>query len=241
MGGQAPDRSAAAGAAKLTNIHARTFLLLLTALAPMAWGADAPTTSSTAPAPLAVLKIDAFKHYVDHFNTMEDEFAVNMIPNAAAWDWMAANVPAFECPDKDLEEIYWYRWWVYRKALKKMPDYIALTEFIQRNPASSAVGHHVMESRWVRDNLYGDQVLLYWLRGTEGQPHDRRNYSGWTIWAAWQRYLVNKDKDFLVGMLDDCIAYYQGWERDRMNPDGSFWQFDVRDAMEESISGSRTQ
>ena len=30
------------------------------------------------------------------------------------------------------------------------------------------------------------------------------------------------------------------WEAERGRPDGLFWQFDVRDGMEESISGSRT-
>ena len=31
------------------------------------------------------------------------------------------------------------------------------------------------------------------------------------------------------------------WEEERLNADGLFWQFDVRDGMEESISGSRTK
>jgi hypothetical protein len=187
-----------------------------------------------------VLNLDTFKHYADHFNTMEDEFAINLIPNDKSWEWMSQNVPAFECPDKDLEEVYWFRWWVYRKALKQMPDHIAMTEFIKRNPVSSAVGHHIMESRWVRDPKYGQEIILYWLSTKNGPAHDRLSFSGWTIWAAYQRYLVNQDRAFLLGMLDDFVRYYQGWERIRGNPDGSFWQFDVRDAMEESISGSRT-
>jgi neutral trehalase len=32
---------------------------------------------------------------------------------------------------------------------------------------------------------------------------------------------------------------YREWEQEKQLPDGMFWQFDVRDAMEESISGSR--
>jgi len=196
------------------------------------------STTATHAQPV-VLKFDSYRHYVDHFNQMEDEFVTNLVSNSQSWDWMVKNVPAFECPDKELEEIYWYRWWCYRKALKQMDGQVAMTEFIRRNPVSSAVGHHLMESRWVRDKKYGDEILLYWLRG-KGVPNDKLNYSGWTIWAAYQRYLVNGDKEFLVRMLDDFIRYYQSWETNRMNPDGSFWQFDVRDAMEESISGSRT-
>lgn len=227
---------AASGAAA----HAGSLLLFVvlacaSASAQPTQPASVPTTGTT-----AVLRLDDFKHHVDRFNTMEDEFVVNMIPNDQAWAWMARNVPAFECPDAAIEEIYWYRWWVYRKALKQMPGgQLSVTEFIKRNPISSAVGHQVMEGRWLREPRYGDDLLRYWLRGDDGTPKDKRTYSGWTVWAAYQRYLVNGDREFLVGMLPDFVAYYEAWERDRLNPDGSFWQFDVRDAMEESISGSR--
>src|SRR5579864_5027329 len=59
----------------------------------------------------AVLNFDDLRHYVDHFNSMEDENVATLISNAQAWEWMKRNVPAFECPDKAFEEIYWYRWW----------------------------------------------------------------------------------------------------------------------------------
>src|SRR5262245_38162966 len=80
--------------------------------------------------PARVLTTDAFKRYIEHFNEMENENVVNLIPNARAWEWMKKNVPAFECPDKDFEEIYWYRWWTYRKHIRQFPDSIALTEFL---------------------------------------------------------------------------------------------------------------
>jgi hypothetical protein len=36
------------------------------------------------------------------------------------------------------------------------------------------------------------------------------------------------------------VADYRVWEQERQLPSGMFWQYDVRDGMEESISGSRT-
>jgi hypothetical protein len=190
--------------------------------------------------PARVLRADAFKHYVDHFNKMEKENVANLIPNAQSWEWMRDNVPAFECPDKDFEEIYWYRWWTYRKHIRQFPDSIAITEFLTyKNPVSSAVGHHLLEGRWLHDNRYLDQDTLYWLRGTGGKPHDVHKYSSWTVWAAYQRFLVNQDKAFVVDLLDDFLRDYHGWEEERRNAEGLFWQYDVRDAMEESISGSR--
>jgi hypothetical protein len=35
------------------------------------------------------------------------------------------------------------------------------------------------------------------------------------------------------------VADYRSWEKEQQRPDGLFWQADVRDAMEESISGGR--
>ncbi len=201
----------------------------------------APEETEKARQPTRVLAVDAFQHYVEHFNKMEEENVVNLIPNARAWEWMKENVPAFECPDKDFEEIYWYRWWTYRKHIRQFPDYIAITEFLTYpRPVSSAVGHHLLEGRWLHNNHYLNQDILYWLHGTDGKPHDRQKYSSWTVWAAYQRFLVNQDREFLVARLDDFLRDYQEWERKRQGPEGLFWQYDVRDAMEESISGSRT-
>ena len=56
--------------------------------------------------PTVVLKTEAFKHYVDAFNRNDDEQMVGQVPNAAAWEWMKANVPFFESSDKSIEETY---------------------------------------------------------------------------------------------------------------------------------------
>ena len=47
------------------------------------------------------------------------------------------------------------------------------------------------------------------------------------------------DKQFLVDLLDDLVADYRVWVTERGRPDGMFWQHDVKDGMEESISGGR--
>jgi len=65
-----------------------------------------------------VLKAAGFKHYVDYFNKMEDENIVQAIPNAQSWDWMQQNIPLFECPQQNFEEIFYYRWWTLRKHIK---------------------------------------------------------------------------------------------------------------------------
>lgn len=195
-----------------------------------------------------VLKPEAFSHYVDYFNTMEPEGVVNAIPNAAAWDWMRKNVPLWECPDPWFQEIYYFRWWTYRKHIVQTPQGYVLTEFITHvshagvyNTISCAVGHHLNEGRWLRDPEYLDDYTKFWFTGAPGgkpEPHFHK-YSGWVEWAAYQRYLVTGDPKILIDLLPAFLADYQQWETEQKQPSGLFWQYDVRDGMEESISGSR--
>jgi hypothetical protein len=194
--------------------------------------------------PLALLKPEAFAHHIAYFNAMEDEPVVNVVPNTEAWTWLQTRVPFFECADRDVEEIYWFRWWAVRKHLRKDPSgHFVFTEFVNRaKPVSSALGHHLMEGRWLRDQTFHDDDVLYWLRGNNGGPQDHlHRFSSWLEFALWQRWLVTQDTATLVGLLDDLVRDFNRWEKEQQLPNGAFWQFDVRDAMEESISGSRTK
>jgi DUF1680 family protein len=201
---------------------------------------------SHAPA-LFILDAQAFKHHVDFFNGMEPENIVNYVPNQQSWAWMKDNVPFFECPDQDFEQIYYFRWWTFRKHLKKTPDGFVFTEFLDKvshsgkyNTISCALGHHIYEGSWLRDQRYIDEYARFWYVGEKGglQPHLRK-YSNWAAWALYRRSLVNQDTAFLTSLLDAFIADYQGWVRERGAENGLFWQYDVRDGMEESISGAR--
>ncbi|HUJ09213.1 MAG TPA: MFS transporter [Verrucomicrobiae bacterium] len=197
---------------------------------------------------LQILKPDSFAHYVEHFNAMENENWTNYVSNAASWDWLQQNIPFFECPDRNIEEMYYFRWWSFRKHLVKTPFGFVLTEFLTPvkhagiyNTISCAAGHHLMEGRWLRDQRYLDDYTLFWLRGNDGKPQKHfHKYSSWFAAAVYQRYLVNHDQKFLDRLLNDLAADYRTWEQERQATNGLFWQYDVRDGMEESISGSRT-
>jgi hypothetical protein len=196
-----------------------------------------------------VLKYDNFSHYVEYFNTMEDENIVQAIPNAKASEWMKVNIPLFECPQQNFEEIFYYRWWTLRKHIKKTEKGFVFTEFlVQRSYAdkynliSSGLGHHIYESRWLHTKKYMDDNIHVWYRGNEGKPLKKlRFYSGWNEDAIYNRFLVNGDREFVIDLLPDMEANYKGWEAERMREDGLFWQYDVRDAMEETISGGRNE
>jgi hypothetical protein len=187
-----------------------------------------------------VLNPGTFSDYVVHFNTMEDENVTNFVSNAQSWNWLQKEIPLFECPDREVEEMYYFRWWSFRKHFEQTTNGFVFTEFLTRvTPVSSALGHQIAEGRWLHDQNYLNDYVRYWLHD-ENSRQQLHKYSSWLEDALWQRYLVTGDKRFLVSLLDDLTRDYRQWEQERLTINGLFWQYDVRDAMEESISGSRT-
>ncbi len=187
-----------------------------------------------------VLDRSLFKAYVDKFNAYDDERVVNHIDNRSAWPWLEHTIPFFECPDKEIEETYDFRWWTYRKHITATPDGFVVTEFLppvpwskKHNTIACAAGHHFYEGRWLHNPQYLDEYALFWFR-RGGEP---RNYSLWAADALYARYLVNQDKEFITGLLPDLAANYQAWEESHRDPVGLFWQVDDRDGMEYTVSG----
>lgn len=227
----------------------RNILTYSTVLVTLLAAACSSSRSTTAPAVNTGLTTGKLQSYVSYFNAIDSEYAVNYINNANAFNWLSQNIPLFECPDTTLEKIYYYRWWALRKHLKQTPDGFVFTEFItnvnhagKHNTVSSALGHHINELRWLRDDKYLNDYINFWLYvdPKTTKPH-LRAFSSWLQYALYQRYLINHDKNFLEKNIAVLDADYKAWEREKGLPSGLFWQYDVRDAMEESISGGRKE
>lgn len=200
-----------------------------------------------APKPVELLKRDNYKCFVDYFNRMEDENIVLAIPNDSSWKWMKENIPFFDCPQDNFMEIYYYRWWSFRKHIEKTPSGYAITEFLVNRPyadkynlISCALGHHIYEGRWLIDKKYIDQYVDVWYRGNNGKPMEKlHKFSSWTADALYNRFLVNGDTAFIAGIYPDLEQEFKYWEDSHLLSNGLFWQEDVKDGMEESISGGR--
>jgi hypothetical protein len=199
--------------------------------------------ADTPPAP-AVLHADDFKHYVDAFNRDDEELYKEMeaIPNAQAWDFLKANIPLLDCPDKAIEETYYFRWWTFRKHIRSTPEGYIITEFLpavpwagKDNSINCAAGFHIAEARWLHDPKYVEDYLRFWFRPDGGNP---RQYSTWLAYATWELYEVNDDAVFAKSLLPALIANYDAWEKSHRDPNGLFWQTDDMDGMEMSVGGS---
>lgn len=192
--------------------------------------------------PPAVLEPKELRQYVAAFNQHDHTHFGQAVSNQEAADWMAANVPLLDCPDQDLEETYHFRWWTFRKHLKKTVDGFVITEFLPKvnwsgkhNTISCPAGHHFREGRWIANRRYLDDYAVFWFR-KGGSP---RRYSFWAADALNQYALVTGDDPLALKLLPDLVENYQAWEESRLEDDGLFWQIDDRDGMEVSIGGRK--
>jgi len=188
-----------------------------------------------------VLKPDDFQHYVEGFNQSDVERKTNYISNQAAWSWLVKNIPFFECSDKELEEIYYFRWWTFRKHICETPGGFVVTEFLpdvpwagKYNSINCSAAHHFYEGRWLRDRKYLKDYAYFWFRNG-GDP---RRYSFWAADSLRAWTMVTEDQQVGIDLLPDLIENYRAWEREHEDANGLFWQVDDRDGMEKSIGGS---
>lgn len=196
----------------------------------------------------AVLNTNDLKRYVSEFNAQDaEEAVVNLVPNAKSYEWLAANIPLFDAPDSAIEKVYYFRWWSYRKHIKQTPEGHVVTEFItpvnhagKYNAISSGLGHQINEGRWLHNQQYIKDYINFWFFIDPKHKVQRfRAFSSWIQDAVLDHYKMTKDEVFLKNLIPELDKDYQIWEREKQASNKMFWQFDVRDAMEESISGSR--
>jgi hypothetical protein len=206
--------------------------------------------AASSPSQAAVLNPESFKPLVEQFNADDNELYKNAIPNAEAWDFLAANVPIFECPDKEFEKTYWFRWWTYRKHLKKTPVGWVVTEFApgvswagRFNTINMAAELHLAEGRWLRDPQYLDDYSRFWFGvGEKGSLV----YTNWLADGIWKRAAVSGDTTLPVGLLDQLIAQQQRWDDGKAGrgvhmvgrrDNGLYYTIDHFDGSEMSIGG----
>ena len=192
--------------------------------------------------------------YVRRFNACDEETATNAFPNAVSEKFLAENVPLFACPDREIERTYYFRWWTYRKHLRKgRKGGWRVTEFLPKvgwsgtdNTIVCAAGHHFREGRWLRDPQYLADNARFWL--SEKDASHRWGYSSWLFTGTCQLAEVSGLDDLPVALLDDAVKYYEQWERGVpkqrgkfiMGGDGNggFMSLDGHEGTEISLGGS---
>lgn len=193
-----------------------------------------------------------FKQYIDYFNEFDDEAYINLVANVDSFEFLESRIPIVDIPDKLIEEIYYFRWWSYRKHIKLVrlqtiqPLYV-ITEFLPRvswsgkfNTISCAAGHHFMEGRWLGDTSYLESYAKFWFNSSFELSGNPRQYSFWGSHAIWSFFRISGNKYLLSTIFDGLVSNYRAIERTNYDPTiGLFYNTDNRDGMEMSIGGFR--
>ena len=156
-------------------------------------------------------------------------------------EWYLENIPFFECSDKQIQDIYYYRWKLYKAHIRDIGNKeFVITEFIDDVPWDrevyssiiAAAGHQINEGRWLRDNRYLDGYINYMYR----HGGNDRHYSEAIAGASYARYLANADTAFITSQLDGMKQIYEAWN-DHFDPIKNLYYIKpTNDATEYSIA-----
>jgi hypothetical protein len=186
-----------------------------------------------------ILNPDSYRHYFDQFADEEQEM-LGSAPSVP-WNWFVTNLPWLDIPDREMERIYYFRWYAFQKHIMQTPDGYLISEFLDNvpwagkfNTINAAAGHHIREARWLRNPEYASNYAKFWF-GPDGEP---RRYSFWAADSVYQLSMSTGDRKIATSLLPSLIKNYESWEATHRDGDGLFWQIDDRDGMEDSISGN---
>src|SRR5687768_4651541 len=130
-------------------------------------------------------------------------------------EWYVNNIPFFECSDKKIEQVYYYRWKLFKAHIRNVgKNEFIITEFINHVPwdrepyctINAASMHHIYEGRWLKDDRYINGYIKNLFSGG-----NNRSYSESVSDAAYARFLVNADSAFLILQLDSMISIFNAW------------------------------
>jgi len=198
--------------------------------------------SCTSDQDFPLLDSSIFSSYIEKFNQNDNELYLQHIPNDSALAFLTENIPLIDLPNKDIEETYYFRWWTYRKHIKKTKDGFVITEFLPKVPWSGKyntincpAGHQIYEGRWLRNSKYIHDYIDFWLTKSGDEI---RKYSFWAADAVLAFHKVHRNNSILSNQLPLLINNYEEWERiRRYSTKILFWQLDGYDGMEVSVSG----
>lgn len=180
--------------------------------------------------------------YISAFNETDDELCVQLVSNADAEAFLAEQIPLLDCPDKELEKIYYFRWWTFRKHLKQTEQGHIITEFLPDVPWSGPYNSincpaclHIREGRWLKDPAqWLKEYIDFWLDGIG----DAYRYSAWYAHAVWEYCTLKNDFAYATQNLDKLVTFFENREKTHKTASGLYRSIDNLDGMEFSIGGS---
>lgn len=196
------------------------------------------------------------RHFLQLFFILIFTFSINAQSNATHFidvskksqthygndsKWYVENIPFFETSDQEIEDVYYYRWKMYKAHLRNIGKYgYVVTEFLNAmswdhkpyNTLNAATVFHIYEGRWLKDRLYMNNYIDFMYQN----GGNNRRYTESIADATYASFLVNLDKDFIVKQLPSMMKIDEAW-KDHLDVSKQLYFVEpVMDATENTIS-----
>ncbi|HLP37614.1 MGH1-like glycoside hydrolase domain-containing protein [Lacibacter sp.] len=183
------------------------------------------------------LKDELLKNYVNYFNAVDQELYKQHIPNSKSYDFLAKNIPLFECPDKSVERTYYFRWWTYRKHIKKTPVGYIITEFLPDVSWSATYNaitcpglFHFNEGRWLKDPIYLNDYANFWVYHSGYHKNEKWRHFKAVLGHAFplsdailQFHKIHPQNKLIEKVINELAANYEELKKLRATELGLYW------------------
>lgn len=152
-------------------------------------------------------------------------------------------IPLLDCSDKNIREIYYYRWYSFCSHIKETPLGYIITEFTPEvfwggiyGSIACPIGHHMYEGRWLHNQKYMDDYARFWFK----DGADPMTYSTWLADSVYAICNVTGDFTLAESLYEELKENYAKWTTRHQfsQSDNLLYQVDDFDGMEYSASGN---
>jgi hypothetical protein len=155
--------------------------------------------------------------------------------------WFLRNIPFLEIDDSAIQQIYYYRWKLYRSHIREIgPQGTTVLEFLPNVPwarqpftdLNDSASFHITEGRWLRSPTVVNNLIDHLYTGGGNDRHFSESIAA----AANSSTLVTGDPTPALRHLDAMQSIYNAWD-DHFDPTRNlYWIEPLLDATEYTIS-----
>jgi hypothetical protein len=155
--------------------------------------------------------------------------------------WFLRNIPFLEIDDPEIQQIYYYRWNVFRSHIREIGSQgTTVLEFLPDVPwarepytdLNDSASFHLLEGRWLRDASVVDDLIDHEYTGEGNDRHFSESIAAASVGTT----LVTGNPDAALRHLDTMQHIYNLWDDHFDRPRNLYWIEPLLDATEYSIA-----
>jgi hypothetical protein len=155
--------------------------------------------------------------------------------------WYLGNIPFLEIDDPEIQQVYYYRWKVFRSHIREIgPEGTTVLEFLDNVPwarqpftdLNDSASFHILEGRWLRDPATIDSLIDHLYTGGANDRHFSESIAA----ATESRVRVTGDPSPGLRHLKEMREVFDQWDDHFDASRGLYWIEPLLDATEYTIA-----